>query len=548
MSECHWKRILVVEDRADQREHILLRLTQAEYEPLPAADFATARHLLQNEHFHLGIFDINLNDPDHLGGNELGLELLKDVAELNLGGIFPVVFLSNFLTRERLLRMFREINQVTPWFPLERKQLQQPPPPELLKEVKRFFDEYLKINFEIAYDPESRAALGHCAAQLAEREARMPSAARLEWQLKDILGKLFPDASELVLRELNQGFSGAVVLEVRPMLGDLLAKPLVVKVSRRDKIQTEVRNYERYVKPLLMTDATSHMDRGPAYSQHLGGIAYTSAFIESDAARDLDHFWREHSAAECIHALEQLFRTLAPWFDTRSRKRPRNVRELYVKAFDLEKDTTRLPNAIRATHPDWDWDAPRLWFDPPSRLLPNPLLWFQQGDARATAAESITHGDLHTRNVMMNPRGQAWLIDFYRTGPSHLLRDLVILETDLKFRCLEEIPLTLFCEIEALLISVSPRYVHPRIELELSSQAEKIVKMLLTIRRQVWKLIGSTRPAARHDAEREFEMSLLTATLNVTRLAHFVNDSALRPRLHWAILSAALLCERLEYA
>ena len=546
MSDFHWKRVLVVEDRADQREHILLRLAQEGYEPLPAADYATAQSFLRSEHFHLGIFDIRLNDPDHAGENELGLELLKDVAELNLGGIFPVVFLSNYLTGERLLRMFREINQVTPWYPLERKQLQQPPTSEMLKEVKRFFDEFLKINFNVVYDPESRAAICRCATQLAAREDRMPSAARLEWQTKDILGKLFPDATELVLRELNQGFSGAVVLEVRPMLGELLAKPLVVKISRRDKIQTEARNYEQYVKPLLLTGATSRMDRGPVYSQHLGGIAYTSAFTESDAARDLDHFWRDHSAAECVHALEQLFRTLAPWFETRDRKRPRNVRELYIKAFDLEKDATRLPNAIRATHSDWDWDAPRLWFDPPGRFLPNPLLWFQQGDARATVAESITHGDLHTRNVMMNPRGQGWLIDFYRTGPSHLLRDLVILETDLKFRCFEEIPLTLFCEIEVLLFSVPPRHAHPRIELQLSPRLEKIVRMLLAIRRQVWKLIGSTRPAARQEAEREFGISLLMATLNVTRLTHFENDPALRPRLHWAILSAALLCERLE--
>ncbi|OQY81787.1 MAG: hypothetical protein B6D41_19125 [Chloroflexi bacterium UTCFX4] len=546
MSDFHWKRILVVEDRADQREHILLSLAQAGYEPLPAADFASAQHLLRSEHFHLGIFDINLNDPDHLGKNELGLELLKDVAELNLGGIFPVVFLSNYLTKKSLLRMSREINQITAWYPLERKQLRQPPPPELLKEVKRFFDEYLKINFDIAYDPESRAVICRSAAQLAEKEDRMPSTARLEWQLKDILGKLFADATELVLRELNQGFSGAVVLEARPMLGELPAKPLVVKVSRRDKIQTEARNYEQYVKPLLLTEATSHLDRGPAYSQHLGGIAYTSAFIESDAARDLDHFWREHSDGECVHALEQLFRTLGPWFETRDRKRPRNVRELYIRALGLEKDASRLPDAVRATHPDWDWDAPRLWFDPPGRLLPNPLLWFQQGDARATVSESITHGDLHTRNVMMNPRGQAWLIDFYRTGPSHLLRDLVILETDLKFRCMEDISLELLCEIEALLFSISPRQAHPKIGLEMSPQAEKIVRMLLAIRRQVWKLIGSTRPAAQQEAEREFGLSLLMATLNVTRLAHFKNDPALRPRLHWAILSAALLCERLE--
>ena len=41
------------------------------------------------------------------------------------------------------------------------------------------------------------------------------------------------------------------------------------------------------------------------------------------------------------------------------------------------------------------------------------------------------HGDLNGANVILDPQGNVWLIDFFHTGPGHVLKDLLKLENDL---------------------------------------------------------------------------------------------------------------------
>jgi hypothetical protein len=51
-------------------------------------------------------------------------------------------------------------------------------------------------------------------------------------------------------------------------------------------------------------------------------------------------------------------------------------------------------------------------------------------------SDVITHGDLNGRNILIH-EGKPWPIDFYHTGPGHLLRDFVKLESCIKFELME---------------------------------------------------------------------------------------------------------------
>ena len=50
---------------------------------------------------------------------------------------------------------------------------------------------------------------------------------------------------------------------------------------------------------------------------------------------------------------------------------------------------------------------------------------------------ATTHGDLNEHNILVTTQGDCWLIDFYRTGPGHILRERLELETAIKFNLAE---------------------------------------------------------------------------------------------------------------
>jgi hypothetical protein len=60
---------------------------------------------------------------------------------------------------------------------------------------------------------------------------------------------------------------------------------------------------------------------------------------------------------------------------------------------------------------------------------------------------------MHSRNVLLDPNQQAWLIDFYRSGPGHLYRDLIELESDIKFVLLDVTDLPTLLQFESALLS-----------------------------------------------------------------------------------------------
>jgi hypothetical protein len=145
----------------------------------------------------------------------------------------------------------------------------------------------------------------------------------------------------------------------------------------------------------------------------------------------------------------------------------------------------------------------------------------------------------------MNNTGDCWLIDFYRTSQSHILRDFVELETDIKFRLLDYLPPLEFCQFEQLLIQLE--HPQPQVELppELPDSVHKAAQVISGLRAEAWNLLGTTQRDPRL-IQREYLTSLLMSTLNILRLRHFKHDPALQPRRELALLSAALICQHLQ--
>jgi len=307
----------------------------------------------------------------------------------------------------------------------------------------------------------------------------------------------------------------------------------------------EEENYQQYVEHFLSGRHTTRLNA--AYTRHLGGLLYTFFDVEAENTMNFGEFYRQSEPERIHQALQRLFtQTCRLWYQGRTPPDYESLRDLYLDAFGLRQQPDRLANEIRSLRPDYDPRASTLSFATPQLTLPNPLHWLANDAATVMAVcRSITHGDLHADNILMNDDGDCWLIDFYRTYQSHILRDFVELEIDIKFRLIETLSPEDFCRFEQALIHLE----RPEYGLTLSNNypaaMQKAEQVIAGLRSEAWRLLYAIQPNLRL-IQREYLIGLLMGTLNIMRLRHYKEDPVLQPRREWALLSAALICQHLQ--
>lgn len=531
------KHILLVEDLASEARTMQRRLQQVGYVVNWAKDYRQAKSLLGSEHYHLAILDFSLGRP--YGQNRDGLQLLADIAEMNLGGILPVVIITAYAERSDWVREACLKHHVVDIVEKDTGYISR-----LLKTVNQIFEKHVGINFGLNYIGNTESIIDQAVAHIydSEVEADWPPREQVALQFHDLIGKLFTSATNLLLKDLPKGLSGSVVIRANPTFEAGVGQWFVIKVGKREKAQTEEENFKRYVQLYLPVNYATQLSS--CYSRNLGALLYTLNAPDVEHAPDLANFYRQKSSGQIVDALRHLFfETCRLWYLNHKPLQYANVRDLYLTAFNLTVE--RILNEARAFVPEWV-DQPRVHIPPCNDDLANPLQRLQNKDTWWMAvAQCITHGDLNAGNILINEQGRCWLIDFYRTYPSHILRDVVVLETDLKFRVIPALEPTEFVKLEQTLLNLTPG---GALELDatLSMEARKAAEVLVGLRELAWELLDCNKGTSALNAQREYLQSLLMATLNVLRLKHFKKEPDLQPRRRDAFLSAALICQKLD--
>ncbi len=184
----------------------------------------------------------------------------------------------------------------------------------------------------------------------------------------------------------------------------------------------------------------------------------------------------------------------------------------------------------------------------------NPLKWLKQRVRRLSmyVYTRITHGDLTGRNIMADnhirytrsnvsvpyrieddsekPYYELHLIDFARTQPSHVMRDFVIFETDIKYRLYMRGHVPSLTDFETLENALLNRSAAAR----LSPDSQRVRDFIMQIRGL------SVQWSDKNQWLSEYMIALVIATLNVTRFGNMHLD-----RRKQAILSAAMICDYL---
>jgi CheY-like chemotaxis protein len=484
-----------------------------------AGALVEAESLLQTCYFNVAIVDWSLV----LGNarDDQGAQFMQMLRTYDLTDTVRLIVLSAYPSNERMRASFREFKVV-----------------DFLE--KRSFD--ADVLLQTALDALAQNHLDHDLEIEIEGDngdlrrlwedftwARREPSEPLAAELYDLLRRVLPDATRLFIQKMQAGQSGAGVLRVQPYFDAQAGVPVVVKFGKKDKIRQEHTNFHQHIEnflgPYAGVQLTCELGRV------LGVIRYQFIGAELPDVSDFARFYRRHAAEPIRHTLDNLFSvTCARWYGNQEMPRQRrDLVEMYTEG--LRIDWAEVWRGVQQL--GIDPESAQLTFAGVAGALPNPKRWLAQRDNRLyfTVVRTVTHGDLNEHNILVTEDERTWLIDFYRTGWSHILRDAVVLETAIKFNLAENKDINVFHDLDAVLLRQT-RLDHLRIPT--GHAQSKVLTVLAHLRHLAANLNGVNHNMA------EYNASLLLATLNLLRF------DFMREHHPLALLSAAHLCQWLE--
>ncbi|HET8841290.1 MAG TPA: hypothetical protein VFN35_07465, partial [Ktedonobacteraceae bacterium] len=375
-------------------------------------------------------------------------------------------------------------------------------------------------------------------------QAKMPTTDRLVHELNDLLGRLFSFADVIMVSTLTPGFSGTKVLKILPFLySQGGGRWFVVKFGNIKTIEREYDNYRDYVYPSIKNGYNSAADRYE-HTHYLGGIIYTFVGTDIERIQDFGSVYRQNDFAQLELILNRLFwYTCENWYRYGVQPEPLNLTEAYQEENSKELEQSEQLAADHLPAVQFQQELHFASFRKiPGRRFANPFraLTGARAFVRSTYV-STTHGDFSEHNILVDERGYSWLIDFYWTGRSHILRDVATLDAVTRFQLLavHEATLDEFLAMEEVLYSVQHFGQLEDLPQRFVTNNPALLKAFQTalyLRMQARKMVERN---PQNDI-REYYIALLYITLDTLRYYSLPDEQRER-----ALLSASLLIELL---
>ncbi len=530
-------RILILDDLETWREQQVEKLTHADFHVESVSTVAEVLERLQSSYYHLLIIDISMEEGNE--DNKAGLEFLRVLDKHRLSDATTVIIHSAYGTQERMRQAFR-FHGVADF--LSKDHFEQ----SFLQNVQQIFVEKVHVNLgmNIYWQQISGAAQAVLCLKSAGMHVEPDSLlqATLADELHDLLCRLFYQASSLLIWPLTTGYSGTGVLRVQPFYATGGGgNEVVVKFGEVNKIEQEYANFKHYVQTFLgggRNTTVIEMRRTP----HLGGIIYSLLGNVNDQMADFDEFYRHSDVAHITAAIDRLFHeTCGAWYANHTTLEPLDLSNDYQSLLDIPLE--RLEQIVVEQLPDVKM-KPVLTFSRLKTRKPftNPFLALSGRSLVCSTYRCITHGDFNSRNLLVDSTGHVWMIDFQETRQSHILRDVALLDSAIRFQFLTatEVKLKERLLLEQTLCSIERFSQLPQLEARLSTTNPALAKayaIVIHLRLLARKLVKQN-PG---DDMREYYVALLYQALNTIRFFSLSQEQ----REH-ALLCACLLADRLN--
>jgi len=529
-------RVLVVDDSPSDLHHIERLLRDGGFDVVTAAGRASALALLRTEYVHVAVIDVCLAFGS--AENRDGVALMADMRWL--APTVPVILLHD----NPSVDLVREVLRPTP---PARSVFALPPRGaydfllktdtdllQLPQSVWQAFDALVHANLELEII-DQEGVLRDLAHKLRFVDLEPPGPEGLAVEMRALMQKLFADWDMVRIQPIatdRRGYSRALVFVALPQQpGGRGGEVCVVKVAEHTLIEKEV---SRHRSRVHMTVARSARALEPVVrTRALGGVVYTFVGL-GGGVRDFAQVYRSGGDAAIASAIRSLFQsTLLPLHGlTGFVRTDPNPRRFLTALLRLDDDELHAAlDALVAGHSA----LTRSSADPRSlRLglrarLPDPVA-FALGDALPTDYRVATiHGDLHVHNVLLDERGDTWLIDFANADEGPLIQDYATFEVSLLVEMADESAGWEPFYEWALLLTASPGQPLPPLPARLAA--------LLPLAR-AHAAVGVVRELARRHMEpdaRAYLICLLYTALRMTTVKFLTPEKS----LYALILAAA---------
>jgi protein-tyrosine phosphatase/nicotinamidase-related amidase len=349
-----------------------------------------------------------------------------------------------------------------------------------------------------------------------------------------LLAYLFRDCRRVEVKALGGGFSGATVLLADSVdsYGHRQATS-VVKIGDRRGIGAERVAFER-IEGVLGNSAPALIAFADIGQR--GGLRYRYASIGVGAVRSFqDIFVGGQGDDEAHRVLGTALSEILGKLYAAATPEPIDLLAAYEFAPKWAPDVARHVEALAGTSAPNHLplgafgEVPNVvrFYDSELAVLPSPKGYRHPA--------SFVHGDLNGQNILVDARGNVWIIDFGRVRYGHALADFAKLENDILYIMT---PLTETESAEARLISEA--LVEHDIGTELGVTPEGVRSPSLL---RAWRAIANLRAIAAPISAGADPVGYRTALLRfAAHTLSFTEPSVLQRR--WALATAGLLSAR----
>jgi DNA-binding NarL/FixJ family response regulator len=533
-------------------------LTNAGHFVLAARSVQQAKEILAEERVHAIVVDIRLED-DSDEDDVSGLELAAEV-----DGVVGKVITTGFdLSQRAIDRIWGSITSKINPGPLYVNKFDEPE--KFVATVNRALREQVRISPDLGIFYSPGAEPEHLIDQIpALKDAPLSTRRRAAEELDDLLRKLFVGAQAVKVYAMTPGRGGSGVARVRPAYRTRKAKLeegnfVAVKFGQRINFMREIENYDQHIERFFPRFATFLIGEA-ACTQQLGGGKFVFMGMPDEMPGDFQNFYLDPDVGPdaIVEVIRNIFETSwSIWYDHK---------DSWIEGEDADLSQSFGDQLFDDVEPwaELDGTLGKLLNDEPvhgisfgsptasdqlevvlngkRQVLPNPVSFLKSKTSVLPRPRfvCVTHGDMTPRNIFVDRRRYAWLIDFYKTGLGPALRDVADLESSIKFQLVKTNKLGALCEFESAIlaptsfaepISFSNPLRLPELDRALSAVRE--------LRAQAYRI------AEAEDMAEYYASLLFFAAKMITWHGISSLETKRRPiRQRHALYSAALLCRK----
>jgi DNA-binding response OmpR family regulator len=465
-------------------------LERAHYRVLRANTLEEAEKVLQDEWFHIAIFDIRMEDEDD--ANDIsGLRLAQEPQYRNV----PKIILTAYPSYETAVNALGPIEG----YPSAIDYVSKKKGHGFLQErVKLAFSQHVRINWDLTIRWGNYTPLPFPRTfSLFETKLDAPYIPGSVNEIVDLFRKLFHDYDQITISRLLWHKEGRVALEVFAY-SQAKEEEFLVIYGQTKNVQEEQKMYESSAPEDYRATGTSIALT--AETMRFAATAWILPNADLENTQPFTNFYQENCDKEISAVLEGLFqKTLTPWHQSgRVIEENKTLTQIHQKKMLPQKEFAEKLNSLAK-----DALSKQLVMDmsiSPDQLafkfnggrvvsFPNPSQYLYD-DERLLPRMVFgkIFGGLEIDTVLVNPDGKTWLSNFSHISQGPLWHDFVALETSIRLRLLKSTNFSTLYDFEKQFLeadSLSEKVSQDDVETEYL----KALNAIQTIRQMASKVI-----------------------------------------------------------